>query len=326
MEKKVWISALVFSLALFFSPAAPASQKKDLLIASGGVGGMFFIIASAFSESITAQLPGLKITTVPGGGHANPLRIQAGEADLGITFFVNAKCAADGLDPYNKRLDKVKAIANLNIPFPFTFLVVKELGIKTFPDIKNKKPAMVLCPGTRGLGGEFTTRRALAEYGVTYEDLMKWKGKIHFSGWTEANNLIGDGHAHALATTTSIGSSHLIELVRYRDMVFLPLDENVRENMVKKFGYIKWVLKAGTYKGLDQDLPTIADGTVLIVRADLPEDLAYQITRIICENKAKYEKVHAMFKTFEPKLAARSTQVPLHPGAARYYKEAGYLR
>ncbi len=319
---------MIISLVLFFfANPLPAAQKKEgLLFVSGGVGGMFHIIGSAISEAIKAQMPDIKITVAPGGGHANPLRIQAGDAEMGMTFFVNAKCAFEGLDPYNKRLDKVQAIANLNMPFPFTFLVVKELGIKTFPEIQKKKPPMVLCPGTRGLGGEFTTRRVLEEYGISYEDIKKWKGKLHFSGWTEANNLIADGHAHALATTTSVGSAHLIELTRMREMFFLPLDENVRDKLVKKYGYTKWVLKAGLYKGLTQDLPTIADGTVVLVSADMPEDLIYRFTKIVCQNKAKFENVHVMFKTFDPKLAAQDTQVPLHPGAIRYYKEMGYLR
>ncbi len=328
MKMKTFFSSVIFSLVLlFFTHPVPAVQKKgELLFISGGVGGMFHIIASAISEAVIAQMPEVKITVAPGGGHGNPLRIQGGDAELGMTFFVNAKCAAEGLDPYNKRLDKVQAIANLNMPFPFTFLVVKDLGIKTFPDIKNKKPPMVLCPGTRGLGGEFTTRRVLEEYGISYEDIMKWKGKLHFSGWTEANNLIADGHAHALATTTSVGSAHVIELTRMREMVFLPLDENVRDNLVKKYGYTKWVLKAGLYKGLNQDLPTLADGTVVLVNADMPEEFTYKITKIVCQNKAKFENVHVMFKTFDPKLAAQDTQVPLHPGAIRYYKEMGYLR
>lgn len=224
MKKKAFFSFVIISMVLLFlTNPLPAAQKKGgLLFVSGGVGGMFHVIASAISEAITAQMPDIKITVAPGGGHGNPLRIQAGDAELGITFFVNAKCAAEGLDPYNKRLDKVQAIANLNMPFPFSFLVVKDLGISTFADIKKKKPPMVLCPGTRGLGGEFTTRRVLEEYGIKYEDIIKWKGKLHFSGWTEANNLIADGHAHALATTTSVGSAHLVELTRMREMVFLP--------------------------------------------------------------------------------------------------------
>ena len=318
---------IIFLIHYFFASPLPAAQKKGgLLFASGGVGGMFHVIGSAISEAIIAQMPDIKITVAPGGAHANPLRIQAGDAEMGMTYFVNAKCAAEGLDPYNKRLDKVQAIANLNMLFPFTFMVVKDLGIKTFPEIKNKRPPMVLCPGTRGLGGEFTTRRVLEQYGISYEDIMKWKGKIHFSGWTEANNLIADGHAHALATTSSVGSAHVVELTRMRELVFLPLDENVRDNMVKKYGYTKWVLKAGLYKGLTQDLPTIADGTVVVVSADMPEDLIYKFTKIICQNKAKFENVHVMFKTFDPKLAAQDTKVPLHPGAMRYYKEVGYLR
>lgn len=321
----IWLIVFAFVLFIAAPPEAAAQTKKDILITAGGVGGMFYVAAAAISEAMSTRMPDIKTTIVPGGAHANPLRIQAGEADMGITYFVNAKCAAEGMDPYNKRLDKVQTVANLSIYSPFSFLVVKDMGIKSFPEIKEKKPPIVLCPGTRGMGGELATRRVLAEYGLSYEEIMKWKGKIHFSGWTEANDLIRDGHAHALSTITAIGSSHLIELVQSRDMVFLPLDEKVRDSMVK-LGHIKWVLKAGTYKGLTEDLPTIADGMLLISSSEMPEDLIYKITKIVCENKAQFVTVHKMFETFDPKAAPQDTQMPLHPGALRYYKEIGYLK
>ena len=61
---------------------------------------MLYVVCAAFSEADTAKIPGIKTTIVPGGAHASPLRIQAGEADMGMIFTVNIKYAAYGLDPY----------------------------------------------------------------------------------------------------------------------------------------------------------------------------------------------------------------------------------
>ncbi|MBA7574704.1 hypothetical protein ES708_16519 [subsurface metagenome] len=108
-------------------------------------------------------------------------------------------------------------------------------------------------------------------------------------------------------------------------MIFLPLDEDVTDRLVAKYGYIKVIMPECKYKEVPENYLTVADAVMLICNDNVSEELAYQLTKILCENGETWKDTHSMFKNFNPSECAQ-VPIPLHPGAKRYYQEKGYLK
>jgi TRAP transporter TAXI family solute receptor len=307
--------------------ANSSAREKSLLVTAGGVGGSWFIAGAAFNEVWEKTIPDLKTTIVPGGGNSNPIRVNKGEADVGFTYLTLALAGISGKSPYKEAMPNVLGLANLQINQYLMLAVLRSTGLNSYQDIKDKKFALKICPGTRGLGGELTFRLVLDEYGFSYKDIMSWGGKIYFASWNESVSQIQDGHANALTTQTPLQNPFLVELCNSRDMKFLPLNEKVAKAMEQKYGYSTENLPAGSYKGMDGEYLTIADSVVLIAKKGLSDEMAYQLVKVLCENQKRWVETHVMFKDFQPKDTAKFPPgVPIHPGALKYYKEKGYLK
>jgi TRAP transporter TAXI family solute receptor len=82
----------------------------------------------------------------------------------------------------------------------------------------------------------------------------------------------------------------------------------------------------GTYAGMPNDIQTLCHSTEMLVSPKMPEDVVYVLTKVLNENKAFLVQLGAGYKVFEPKNAGTTVQVPLHPGALKYYKEMGYIK
>ncbi len=190
--------------------------------------------------------------------------------------------------------------------------------------IQQKVKTKVL-PGPRSMGGWLTLRRVFEEYGSSNDEIKAWGGKFIHAGWSESAQQLMDGHADIIAPQAPLKWPVMVDLANARDIKFISINDKVRSNLVEKYGYVAADMPAGTYKGQDQPLKTMADSVVLVVNADVSDDLAYQMTKVICENKAKWVATHSMFKSFDPQKAG-NTPIDLHPGSVKYFKEKGYIK
>ncbi len=103
----------------------------------------------------------------------------------------------------------------------------------------------------------------------------------------------------------------------------LSVDQKILEGLLEKYpGYVKVKIPAGMYKGQKEDAWTMGDLDVLIIRADLPEDLVYQITKAIYDNPAPFKKL-SWLQNMSYKNATQGVPIPFHPGAAKYFREKG---
>ena len=111
-------------------------------------------------------------------------------------------------------------------------------------------------------------------------------------------------------------------------MRFLELSEDALEYVCNKTGTTPTIMPAGTFRGLDKDMVVPGWSTVLITNANLPEDVAYAITKALIENKDSIAAAWAPMKNFKVEKAAKLNPpiYPLHPGAERYYREIGVLK
>lgn len=297
----------------------------DITITAGGTSGSWFISGSAFQDAFSQNIKDSKFNVVPGGGAANPIRVNRNDAQVGITYATNAKAAAAGQDPYKEKASDLRAMLNLQI---LQYLMVagkKSLPVSSFEQWFKEKAKLKVLPGPRSMGGWLTLRRIFIAYGTSKGKIESWGGKFIHAGWSESSQQLLDGHADIIAPQAPIKWPVMLDLANSRDMQFFPIDDKIRQDLAQQYGYLAVDMPAGTYKGQDQPLKTMADSVVLVVNQNVPTDLVYQMVKIVCENKKKWVATHAMFKPFDPEKAGNAP-IPLHSGAAKYFKEKGYIK
>lgn len=308
------------------APAPEKPKEQFITFTAGGVGGSWYIVAAGLNEAFEKEIPGLKATIVPGGGTANPTRVNEGkEAHIGLTYAGNAMSAMKGVSEYTEKHTDMMGIANLNMQQSMHIFLRKDLGVKTFADILAKKPALKISVGPRGSGSELMMNRTLKAHGITYDDIKAWKGEIQFTSPTDGSNAVRDGQANGISASSVLANPYLVDVATARDMVMIPLEADKIDAMVKEYGYSPFTVPKGTYKGQDEDIASLSDSVVFIVNKNVDEDTVYQMTKILCENKPKWVGIHSMWQEFEVNKAANMS-IPIHPGALKYYKEKGLVK
>ncbi len=320
--KKIFIVAAGCAMALACFGVASA---MDITITAGGTSGSWFISGAAFQDAFSQNIKGTKFSVVPGGGAANPIRVNKGDAQVGFTYSSNAKAAVVGGEAYKEKASEIRAMLNLQI---LNYLMVagkKSLSISSFEQWFKEKAKLRVLPGPRSMGGWTMLRHVFLGYGTSDKQIESWGGKFIHAGWSESAQQLLDGHAEIIAPQAPLKWPVMVDLGNSRELKFFPIADKVRKALADKYGYLAADMPGGTYKGQEQDLKTMADSVVLLVNQKVPDELVYQMVKIVCENKAKWEATHAMFKPFDPKQAC-NTPIPLHPGAVKYFKEKGYLK
>jgi TRAP transporter TAXI family solute receptor len=321
MKRRI-VVLLALGLSLCFTGRLFAG---DITITAGGTSGSWFIAGSAFQDGFSQNIPDAKFNVIPGGGAANPIRVNKGDAQVGFTYATNAKSAVTGTDPYKEKMENIRAMINLQILQYLTFAALEKTPVNSFQEWIEKKATLRICPGPRSMGGWLSFRRMLTAYGTSQKETEKWGSKYIHAGWSESVQQVLDGHADAISTQAPVRVPFLVDFAQARPVKFFSIKASVLQVMADQYGYAALDMPAGTYKGQDSPVPTVADSVVLLVNKDVPEGLVYQMVKVICENKPKWVNTHAMFNPFEPDQAAKSP-IQLHPGAVKYYKEKGYMK
>ena len=90
--------------------------------------------------------------------------------------------------------------------------------------------------------------------------------------------------------------------------------------------FVPATIPAGTYAGIDEDIPTAAVGNMLITHEGVDEETAYQMTKLMFDNLDRMRSAHGAAEGITPETALDGLPIPLHPGAERYYREIGLMQ
>lgn len=322
------VAAAVAVIAVLFAGPAFAAEKKFFAITTGGTGGVYYPLGGLLAQALTERVPEVLVTGQAGNASvANCNLIRDSQIESAFVQSNVAYSAFNGEAQFaGKPVKNLRGIASL---YPETIQIVAraDSGIKSLKDIKGKK----LIPGDRGSGTEVDTLNVLSGYNLTYKDFagVDWLG---FSG---ASQRLQDKQADVTFTTAGWPTAAITELSMSTDIVLVPIEEEMIEKLTKKFNfYSKVVIPKGTYKGMTADVPTITTMAQWVVDEKVPEDLVYKLTRALWE-KGKdgkesgadvMAKVHAQGRNVKLKTALGGMAIPLHAGAAKYYKEVGLIK
>jgi len=305
------IAASLTALAL---PAA----AQQVTFMTGPQGGVWVPLGGALKGMWEKAIPGLQVAALPGAGIANVRGVDEGKAQIG---FGNSSTTVDGLEgraPYPKKVTKVCQLANL-YPQYFQVVALADAKVNTLADLKGK--SVVTQP--KGNTGELLTELVLKLNGLNYQAL----GRINFqASYNDAVSMMKDGHANVFTLGTTAPASAVMDLASARDVKLVPVDDKTMNEMRKMNpGYYKLNIKAGSYPKQDRDVPVIGYSAHLIVACDLPENTVYAMAKAIASNVESMSAVNKSIAGLTPKEMAADIGVKFHPGAVKFYKEAGAL-
>jgi hypothetical protein len=297
--------------------AAPAAAQQVTFM-TGPQGGSWIPLGGALKAMWEKAVPGLQIQQTPGAGVANVRGIDEGKAHIGMA---NSSSTVDGLEgraPYPKKATKVCQLANL-YPQYFQVVATADSGVNSYADWKGK----TLVTQPKGNTAELITGLVLKMNGMDYSTLAKANFQASYN---DAVSMMKDGHAQVFTLGTTAPASAVMDLASARDVRLVPVDDRTMAEFKKMNpGYNRLIIKAGTYPKQDKDVPVIGYSTHVIVSCDLPEDAVYRMTKAMAENVDGMAAVVKAISGLTAKDMAIDIGVPLHKGAAKYYKEVGAL-
>ena len=313
--RKFGFPVLALSAALLVNTAALAQQ---VTLMTGPQGGVWVPLGGALKGMWEKAIPGLQVTSTPGAGIANVRGVDEGKVQIG---FGNSSSTVDGLAgraPFPKKVTKVCQMANL-YPQLFQVVALQSAKVNSFADLKGKS----LVTQSKGNTGELLTDLILKANDMTYKSLSK----VNFqASYSDAVSMMKDGHAQVFTLGTTSPASAVMDLASGRDVNLVPVDDKTMAYMKNlNPGYNRLIIKAGTYPKKTQDVPAIGYLTHLIVACDMPEKTVYEMVKAMATNVPALVAVSKSMEGLTPKVMASDIGVPLHPGAAKYYKEVGAL-
>ena len=308
--------ALSATIALTAGGAATASTQS-LSIATGGTGGVYYPIGGGFAELIGRHLDGYTaVAEVTGASVENMALIHRGDATLALVLADTAYQAYNGEGQFEGRrqVKNTRALASI---YPNVIQVVTpaDSDIKSLSDLKGKRVSV----GAPGSGTEVNSRALLESNGITQKDFRAQR--LNFN---ETADALRDGDIDAGIWSVGPPTSSIMSLAASRPIRLISISEEEAKAAIETEPvFAQFTLAANTYEGVGEPTQTLGVPNVLIANADLDEELAYQLTKLLFEKKADLVAVHASAENLTVEFTMEATPVPLHPGAIRYYEEIG---
>lgn len=315
---------LLFAFLSCFSVVlSAASEKRLLALGTGGVTGLYYPAGGALCRlvNLSRQQHGIRCAVRSTlGSLTNLTQVSNGELDLGIAESGQLYNAVQGRGRFAKQGadNSFRALFNL-FPEYLSILVKNDAAIQTFEDLRGKRV---------NIGKEGSSQR------ITLELLMQQRD-WQWQDFAEVLELEPAQQAAALcgnqidATLYVVGhpSGAIKEAIRDCDSRLLPLSErDVKALITGNPHYQQVAIKGRNYAEGLEDISTAGVNATLFTRANLPDDVAYAVVKALFEQFDRFRRMHPAFQKLTPQqMIATSMAAPLHPGAERYYREAGLL-
>lgn len=292
------------------------SGKQFVTVGTAPTGGAFSLVGNAIASVVDSNKGDLNWSVAPQGTKGtqeNIRKLEAGElefamANAAISYFAN-KGEGAWKTPHD-----VRTVATL-APNVGVFVALESSGIKTIADLKGKRVVL----GPAGAGFDYFLKPLLSAHGVTYDDLTVLNGN-----YIGAGDMLADGKADAAFMGGAIPIPAVSQLCQTQNVVFVQVAEDAPEKLKEYPFYFTVPVKAEVYSDLKEDLVGINVGNMhLVTHAKVDEDVVYNFTKLMYQNRAKIAEKHPAGKALNPKNAIRDTGTPFHAGAIKFYKEEG---
>lgn len=327
------IGALIGGLVA--TGAALAQQPQFFRIGTGGTAGTYYPIGGLIANAISnppgsrpcdkggsCGVPGLIATALSANGSvANVNAIAGGTLESGFSQSDVATWAYSGTGIWEDRpaVEKLRAIANL---YPETIHLVAsaDSGIKGVADLEGKRVSL----DEPGSGTLVDARIILEAYGLSEEKI-----DAQYLKPDQAAERMRDGAMDAFFFVGGFPAGAIAELASQHDITLVPISGGEADGVRGEYTFFaKNVVPAGTYEGVEGDVETLSVGAQWITSADQPEDLVYEITKALWNDNTRklLDAGHQKGRQITLETATDGVGIPFHPGAEKFYREAGVLK
>ncbi len=320
MIKKLGVSVLV-ALGLVSGAFAQTIEWS-----AGQVGGGWFGQASGMAAMVMKDHPELNIRVVPGGGTANPTKVERNVSQIGTGLDIFLFAAYNGTGIYAGKPHKQLRLIGMSFSDIYIHLVAaKNAPYQDMESLFRKGKDVAIAVTKAGSSDAQTFEYLMDYYGTSYDDLRSRGWKINRVEYSSAASQFGDGVVDYAFVALGTPGAAVVEMLQSRAGGLMPFAPGATAALAKKYGYTAKPFAKGTYNGQDVEVPTLVMATALMANATVPEITIYNVLKTFCEHQSELTSIHASLAVFDCKTAAGSLPAPLHPGAEKYLKEKGYL-
>ncbi|MCS2609942.1 TAXI family TRAP transporter solute-binding subunit [Halomonas dongshanensis] len=316
------------------APMAAWAQDSTVRIISQDPGTGWYAYGSAVGEIINKSEGEINLSAdvLPrGGGMMNPLAVGQGSADMGFATASAALWARDGIGEEfeGRAAENLRALVG-GLQATYTTVVarrayVERSGLTTFDDMVNadNPPRFVLKP--TGSQVPILADHMFEALGTSLDE-MRERGAINQISTAQIAQMMRDGTADVYIENAPLGQATMQELALTADLAFVPMSDAVLDHMTE-VGVPRITLPEGSYPGMEGDYASSNTPTILIATTDMDDDVAYQITKALVEARDELAEAFPPLADWDPEAGAQADQavLELHPGAARYYRERGWI-
>jgi len=310
--------SVVVGLALAGLAAGASAQQKFVNILTGGQSGVYYPLGVALGQIYGKAMPDAKTSVQATKASVENLNLlQAGRGEIAFTLGDSLSDAWKGVEDagFKTPLAKLRTVAGI-YPNYIQIVASADSGIKTLADLKGKRISV----GAPRSGTELNARAILKAAGMTYKDFAK----VEFLPFGESVELIKNRQLDVTLQSAGLGVASIRDLATSVkiNVVSIPAD------VIAKIGdpaYQAGTIPANTY-GEHPAIPTATVKNFLVTHEGVPADTVYAMTKALFTNLDQMVAAHSAAKAINPADAPKDPPVPLHPGAEKYYREAGLLK
>ena len=311
--------------ALASTLAAPvaAQEQTFITIGTGGVTGVYYPTGGAICRLMNRDRAdhGIRCSVESTGGSVyNVNAVEQGELEFGVAQSDVQYQKYNGTEQFEDQgaYDGLRAVFSIH-PEPFTVVARADAGIETFADLEGKRVNI----GNPGSGQRVLMERLMDEMGWTTDD-FQLASELQAA---EQSQALCDNNIDAMVYSVGHPSGSIQEATTACDSILVPVDNEASQALIENNDYYRQAtIPGGMYRGSDEDTTTFGVGATLVTSDAVSEDVVYELVSAVFENFDQFKGLHPAFANLEKEqMVNDGLSAPLHPGAERYYQEAGLL-
>jgi uncharacterized protein len=313
------VRAVVVGTALVALGSAALAQQKFINILTGGQSGVYYPLGVAMGQIFGRALPDTKFSVQATKASVENLNLlQAGRGEVALTLGDSLSDAWKGVEDagFKTKLDRLRGIGGTYSNY-IQIVANADSGIKTLADLKGKRISV----GAPRSGTELNARAVLRAAGLTYADFAK----VEYLPFGESVELMKNRQLDVTLQSAGLGVASIRDLATSIKITVVAIPAET----VAKIGdpaYQAASIPANTYTGQTEAVPAVAIKNFLVTHEGVPADTVYEMTKALFTNLDQMAAAHSAAKAISLQEAPQNVPVPLHPGAERYYREAGVLK
>jgi len=323
MKKSFFNLSVALLSTSLIGGTAIAQEQQFVSIGTGGVTGVYYPTGGAICRLVNRNRKehGIRCGVESTGGSVfNINAVRGGELEFGVAQSDWQFHAYNGTSRFEEQgaFEGLRAVFSVH-PEPFTVVARADAGISTFEDLKGKRVNV----GNPGSGQRGTMEVLMEAMGWTMGD-FSLSSELQAA---EQSQALCDNNIDAMVYTVGHPSGSIQEATTSCDSVLVTVENDATAKLIADNSYYRSaVIPGGMYRGNDEDINTFGVGATFVSSTDVPDDVVYEIVKAVFENIDQFRSLHPAFANLDPEqMASAGLSAPLHPGAERYYKEAGLM-